>query len=460
MEKELQAGVTQVTDAIISALPNEILGTVSEVLSDVMNVIPVLGPFIKAIFDALIAVFGSGGYNYTGSSDEANDCQAFMAWFKTPSSGGGTDPCLTCPSDIFFPSIPTAMTPANNGFSARADYATPSFNPCASPPPWGAASCTAFKAPGPGLYSWNVAGEITKPFNVNQQPRSYADMNFYKPGPNWEAAYAWRPAMGQALMMATEGTFVDAYEIALSDRAAWGAYQAKSYELLRNAFSSYLVLNGRLQEALLWGTYGGVPPARRAQFTALRRAMQNAAPQYGYLSDAGATLWPVYMDLLLDSYNTGQLTDEFVGFCLTYQWVDQVIINDPVFGFRVGPSTRGLFVNQNWFGRGYAIGQAQDRLNQVSVCAESVASQIAALVTQWKQTVEHPATQVGAAKLSQYAAQAKAIASGTVKGRVMMPVWSTPIGTIGPRVPVVKKAHGSAAVLGAAAAAAAIYFFL
>jgi hypothetical protein len=479
LSTQLEAGIESVADEVIAALPDTILSTVSNLVSDVMNVVPVIGPLFKTIFDAIEMAFGGGQQAYIGSQQEEQTCQAFTAYFKTPSSGGGLDPCTTCPSDIFYPGTPTQMLPANSYPVSVSNPPAPTANPCDPMLPWGQQFCNNFKQYKVNAFAWNTtAGEAQVAPVVNASPRSYTDLDFYKPGPNWELTYMWRSALGQALMLVTEGGNIDPYEVTPTERAAYMAWQNKNYDAVRSGFTAYLLLQGRVAEGTWWSTYGGVPPYRRAQFQAVRRGIQACAPQYAATPldkrDAGISLWPVYMDLLLNAFDTGQLNNEFVGYCLTYQLLLGAISYGGAFemaknlggflakqdGTSIVSPYNGILLNQNLFGSGYTY-FTSDTSNaySISICAQSMAGQISSLITNWSHTVQDPATNVGQDKLAQYAAQALAIGSGQDTGglKYMVAVGPTMVGS---PPPPVKKVHGSAALLGAATAAAAIYLFL
>lgn len=460
----LEQGLEAASSALISVVPDIVFSTVSDMVSAAVSSTGV-GSFFTGVFNLLSTTFNKP--SYAGSQDEQRACQFYLTYFATPSSGTlGLDPCTTCPSDIFYPSVPL-----NVGSSAY---------PCSYPDPsWGdygkaMAALKSYK----NVHAWNTApagsagvvGYQTPPRDFSQLmtgqcgPLWYPAQNPNRPNPN-PAWYYFRPALGQALMLITEGSPFDLYDIPVAERADWLAWQSKAYDQVRQAYTFFLmgqVLSDptAAKRASWWSTYGGVPPVRRAQFTALRRAIQAAAPQYGTKSDAGLAIWPVYLDLLLNAYQLGQIDEQWIGYALTYQYLQGLTNFGPGYLSDLDDNTLtnadlGMIVNQNWFGDGFAY---HEDVAAISMCAQNVASQIMDLLKGWSKA-RTPATAAGQQKLNAYAKQASAIVTGK-KPLTTQSVWSTPIGLRVAPVPVVKRAHAGAAIAGAAAAAAAIYLLL
>ena len=473
--------------SLIAELPDSLVSTIADVVGDVVDIVPVIGPIFKAIFDILSGMFG-GETAYGGSADETRDCQYFMSWFQVQGSGAEYENCQTCPTDLFYPSIsftsshcssdgtwcpkPLVLSHLASGLNNLNYYPGPA--PCdpaaAAGDSYWSTCCANFRAY-QDAYPWNIAvwGD-PESVSYPTPPRTFQDIYAMRMPPNWPPASAtsstwnWRPAIGQALMLLTEGAVIDAFEITDgASRLAFASWSDKAYDNARAGFTSYLNAQERTAEAAWWSKYGGIPPARRAQFRALRRGIQASNAHYGR-SDGGVSLWPVYMDLLLDSYDRGQLNPEFIGYMLTYQYVQGAFQTEDCQladqnGNMVAPNKEGRLMNQNLFGNGFMVNG--DPGNTISVCAQSVQGMVTKLLDQWRINTQDPETQVGADKLAGYAAQAKAIGSGQGTGRKMMAV--PPGGlmvSIGPLPKPVVKVHQSAAVLGAATAAAVIYLFL
>lgn len=138
-----------------------------------------------------------------------------------------------------------------------------------------------------------------------------------------------RSWLGQALMRITEGdvwdytTDFDWPWQAKRWNATGGGGDSTTAARLQHATAARSAADlARLNAAFEGGPWkkahpgprNGVPKARRAQFRALRRAIEASPPE----SDGGVSLWPVYLDLLLDEFDSGRLTAGYAGFLLAH----------------------------------------------------------------------------------------------------------------------------------------------
>lgn len=203
-----------------------------------------------------------------------------------------------------------------------------------------------------------------------------------------------RPWLGQALMRITEGDVWDwGRDINARTRATFGhdpgARSRTNLALLTEAYEG-----GPWRKSHPGGR-AGVAKERRAQFRALRRAIEASygpSLPLGAQSDGGAALWPVYLDLLLGEIRSGGLSAPgYMGYLLTHDvhWE--------------GGSTPEVR-EWGWFGQ------------QGSACYERIVDAINALAKQWENSVYHPYYGPGVAKLAELETEAAQVAREKLSG--------------------------------------------
>jgi hypothetical protein len=438
MSTALEAPLERVADAIISALPDALMSTIADVLGAVGQAIPLVGSVFQFVAGIVKIVDITSGWEAAAREEAraraASTCRSLLQDLAVQPSGGDLDPCQTCPTDIFFPIYPKTVESLMVLLSGN----KPEPN-----------NSRAYRDVGDGI----------------AQPGSYWTIG----GPNGELSYAFRPALGMALMRITEGSIFDPEEVALPNRADFEHFCNAELNTLKSAFGGVLAIaslkGGKLmsgqvvtvQDSVWWGQYGGLSTERRALFRAVRRGIQVASKYYGSLTDAGLSLWPVYMDLLLDAYDTGQLNDDFVAYVLGSQYL---------------PATGGIWCGQAKTICGNIFPTSQDcscTSEADNPCGYALARAIRKMVDSWRNTVQLPATKQGAIAIAQYRQTAAVIAAqvtAAAAGKAPPPprfkyMHIDPKHRFVNLAPVpVKKAHPASALFGAGVAAAVIYFFL
>lgn len=437
----LEAPFEALANEIIALMPDSVMSTISSVVTAITTGASAI-PIVGAIFGFIANILGSlGNERAAAKTFFDQQCQMFLPAYAISPSGGGYDLCQTCPCDLFFPSVVDALNVAACAYSNHPGAAP--YSSLCSPVNSKGIPTSKFPTPEPGALD---------PF----QPPDDARWNG-RFGPNGEMTYAWRPALGMALMRATEGSFFDPYEIAPARRPAYTNYELTSYEKLREGFGIQLTRQGRIQESVWWFQHGGISYDRRMQFRAVRRGIQGASKHYGILADGGMSLWPIYMDLLLDSFTSGALNAEFMNYLLRYQWITKLLEYQADYENPITESVVQI-ANRHWFGAG-----VYDPENVTGSCADALTKQITDLVNNWQNTVQDPGTLRGYREIQKVRAQAVAIAE-----RIARPLKLVTTGSMHPgyvshpraRTTPPSKFHPSAAFFGAGAAAAVIYFFL
>jgi hypothetical protein len=142
----------------------------------------------------------------------------------------------------------------------------------------------------------------------------------------------------------------------------------------------------------------GPSPSRRAQFTALRRAIRAAYTPSGAsssatapASDGGAAMWILYLDLLRDEWTKGHLPPE---------WMAYVLARRPR-AFHAGPGTE-IFGWDATYLPSTAVG--------MHTCAANTTNQLLGLIQQWD-AAANPRYAAGQQKIADIRAQAVQIAA-------------------------------------------------
>lgn len=401
----LNAPLQNAADAIIQALPDKLMGTIGQVVSAVASAVPVVGTVV-GIITSLVDMLGALSEQAKAADEAAAEgpaCQQYLVQYAVTPTGGALDLCDTCPADLFFPSV--IEDHSSDGMTVYAhDY-----------------RCM-------GGYDGQ-----------------------YHAGPNGEHRYAFRPALGQALMLLTEGSYFDPMEIAVQNRADFQNTVLNGYAQVHEMFGARLMAQSRYTDGLWWSLHGGIPYDRRMLFQQVRRGIQGSSKNYGHLSDAGLSLWPIYMDLLVAAYDSGQLNDEWIKYALTHLYC-------PITG-------AATTVDCNyWFGSPL-MATVSRPIDDCAFpgCADALTRSISSMVQKWKNTVQNPGTANGWRDLDSYRQKAQDIAIHMTRPLVFQTGASMHPGFIShpkARTAPPSKFHPSAAVLGAGAAAAVIYFFL
>ena len=467
IESYVGQAITAAASTIIAALPNEVMSVVTSVMGaigQVADLVPIVGQVVN-FFIGIAELFSSGPTDAERAQWQGAQCQMFLDAYSIEkvATGGALDPCTVCPSDYFYPSIVDQVN----------------FMTCASP----YRSEASLKAAGLNVSSAADShvqpGSGCNPATTPCDPGGVVGGNMWMPadtarwtgraGPECQATWAWRPAIGMALMRITEGVYYDGFEIA--DPAKRSAYSKSTSVALKKTLEAYAADQAKaynfVPTTLLANGALGIPGPRRAQFRALRRAIQAASKNYGVVSDAGVSLWPIYMDLLLEAYENGWMTDDLAAYLLRYNYFadyDQVL-------------------DATWFGPGiYKAGSIGHGIGNngpgddhgSNACPQALANQIGQMAARWKNTTQAPATVAGAQKLASYVAQAQSVAAqvagsarrtsfgGKSKSYSSAPLKTTPWGfLVKPPVAVpVQTTHPGMALVGAAAAAGIIWLFL
>lgn len=425
----LEAPLENVANMAIAAMPDAVMAMISDVVSavaDVVDIVPIVGQVFSFVAGIVKMATSLAPNQQELEARATADCQTFMRAFEASPSGGALDPCQMCPADIFYPSI---------SFTGSGSFALESL------------VSRAYRHLGYGLSYDAIA--LT--------------------GPNGELPYMYRPALGMALMRITEGAIFDPLEVAATNRADFERWNGTDLDRLHQAFGGALATSAlkggslasghkpTIDDAMWWGQYGGIPADRRALFRAVRRGIQSASKYYGNPTDAGLSLWPIYMDLLINAYDTGMINDDWVAFVLGNMALDASDGGDhSAAKFCDGKSTGASF----WLPTAEVCKLAMTAAQ--NPCGVALAKTIRKMVESWRSTTLFPATAHGRDQLAKYRAVALAkadqIAGKAPRFKYMHLDPKHRFRNIAP-VPV-KKAQPVSALWGAGAAAAAIYFLL
>lgn len=336
------AGLSAVTSAAESAAESvgeEVGSTVAEIAGDVVEMIPFIGPIIKAAVAIITAVVQA--LEPKGEMSTGQECQALSTAFKPQQTGSELAGGMSVPADMFACVNPVmAFWLKTQGDTSLSYFQEFAKNPRAAERKYAAVNWFDPKLGGAGvpaasvsLRDWSLIGRGYGP-HIQVDPYELpAIRTFYVAGPT-----VCRSAIGMALMQVTEGMVCDIDDFDwnyvlkvcqdVNEANTPGTKgQFKSASHVREMWKASLDAD-REMASKQWAIKNphdkkrGLPKEWAERFRKVRKGIEacyGPLAKPGTTTDGGTSLWLAYVDLLLQAYDKGYLSDDYIAWLFTRQ---------------------------------------------------------------------------------------------------------------------------------------------